>query len=123
MGVKFVSLPELLASSDVVSVHTPLTETTRGLLNAENLALLKPGAILVNASRMGVTDKQALIDLVKQNKIAGLGLDIDYVERDIVDALKEYDNVIMTPHIACMTTEALNNMDIEVTQFLLKAIN
>lgn len=123
LGVKFVSLPELLASSDVVSVHTPLTETTHGLLNAENLALLKPGAILVNASRMGVTDKQALIDLVKQNKIAGLGLDIDYVERDIVDALKEYDNVIMTPHIACMTTEALNNMDIEVTQFLLKAIN
>ena len=58
LGVKFVSLPELLASSDVVSVHTPLTETTRGLLNAENLALLKPGAILVNASRMGVTDKQ-----------------------------------------------------------------
>ncbi len=122
LDVKFVSLEELLSESDIVSIHTPLTESTRNLLNDKNLTLMKTSAFLVNASRMGVTDKKALIDVVKNQKIAGLGLDIDYTERDIVDELKTYDNVIMTPHIACMTTEALKKMDEEVTGFLLKVI-
>jgi glyoxylate reductase len=96
-------LDELLARSDFVSLHTPLTDETRHLIDAGRLARMKPTAILVNTARGPVVDEGALVDALRSNRIAGAGLDVFEDEPRLAEGLAELDNVVLTPHIGSAT--------------------
>jgi glyoxylate reductase len=97
-------LDELLAGSDVVSLHIPLTEETRGLISRERLALLRDGTTLVNTARGGVVDEDALVDELASGRISA-GLDVFLAEPSVPQRLLGLDNVVLTPHIASSTAE------------------
>ncbi len=97
-------LDELLAASDVVSLHVPLTEETRGLLSRQRLALLRDGATLVNTARGGVVDEEALIDELASGRISA-GLDVFADEPHVPERLRGFPNVVLTPHLASSTAE------------------
>jgi glycerate dehydrogenase len=105
--VRFVSLEELLRSSDFVTIHAPLTPQTRHLINAERLRLMKPTAYLINASRGPIIKETDLIDALNKGVIAGAALDVQEQEPPALDnPLFTMDNVIMTPHIGWKTIES-----------------
>ena len=94
-------LPDLMCRSDVVMIACPLTDETRGLINAENLDQMKPTAYLINVARGSIVDEAALIDVLQRRKIAGAGLDVTETEPLSEESpLWELDNVILTPHAA-----------------------
>jgi phosphoglycerate dehydrogenase-like enzyme len=105
-GAELVAMDELLRRADVVTIHTRLSERTRGLLGAAELALMKPTAFLINASRGPIVEEAALIDSLRQRCIAGAGIDV--FDREPVEAghkLLALDNVVVTPHLGYVTTE------------------
>ena len=103
------SLPALLAESDVVSLHLPLTKVTEHLIDAAALRLMKPTAILVNTSRGAVVDETALIDALRDSRLAGAGLDVFAVEPvDPRNPLLELDNVVLTPHVVWYTRDTMH---------------
>jgi glyoxylate reductase len=105
-----VSLEELLRQADFVTLHTPLTPETRHLLDAERLALLRPGAYLVNTSRGPVIDEAALTERLRQGKLAGAALDVYEEEPRIGPGLAELPNVVLLPHIGSATVETRRRM-------------
>ena len=108
-GVTFVDLETLLSTCDIVSLHVPLNDKTKGLINAEKLSLMKPDAVLINTARGPVVDSKALADALSEGKIAGAGVDVFETEPPIaVDhPLLKSKNLIATPHVAFATKEAL----------------
>ena len=124
LGLEYVELPELLAKSDVISLHCPLTDETHHLINAESVAQMKPGAIIINTSRGGLIDTEALIDGIKTGQVYGAGLDVyeeegdlfyeDFsghvIQDDTLIRLIAMPNVIVTSHQAYLTKEALDNI-------------
>lgn len=108
-GVKYVSLDELLAASDFVSLHVPLTEATRGLIDAAALAKMKQGAVLLNTARGPVVDSEALAAALNAGKLAGAGLDVFENEPPIAPEhpLCQAKNTVLTPHVAFASREAL----------------
>ena len=113
------SLEELLSSCDVVSLHVPELPSTKNLMNAERIAQLKQGAILINAARGTVVDIDALAQALKDGKIHGAAIDVFPIEpasinEEFVSPLREFDNVILTPHIGGSTAEAQENIGFEV---------
>jgi D-3-phosphoglycerate dehydrogenase / 2-oxoglutarate reductase len=99
-GIELAPLKAVLASSDFVSLHVPLKETTRHLINEERLAKMKPGAFLVNLARGGVVDEAALYEALCSGRLAGAALDVHAQEgHGKISPLAELDNVILTPHI------------------------
>jgi len=107
LGVRFRLFRELLHTSDVVSLHVPLNDTTRGLVGAAELALMKPGAILVNTSRGPVVDEAALYDALTSNKLFGAGLDVFAEEPPPPNhPFFSLDNVVLTAHLAGPTQES-----------------
>lgn len=107
LGARQVSFREVLAESDVVTVHTPLDHDTRGLIDAEALALMKPSAILVNAARGPVVDEAALVEALRAGRIAAAALDV--FEQEPLDPgspLLEMDNVFLSPHTGGATQQA-----------------
>lgn len=106
-GVRRVSLDELIAQSDVITLHVPLTETTRHLIDATRLATVRPGAIVINTARGGVIDEVALVASLKSGHIGGAALDVFADEPLKADSPFEgVPNVILTPHIAGLTRES-----------------
>jgi D-3-phosphoglycerate dehydrogenase len=105
-GVAYVSLDELLAESDVVSVNCSLNETTQGLLDAAALRRLKPGAIFVNTARGGIVDETALAEALRQGTIRAAGVDVFDREPPLGSPLIGAPNAVLTPHIAAFTDEA-----------------
>jgi len=99
-----IELDELLASSDVVSLHVPLTPDTRGLISRERLALIEDGATLVNTARGAVVDEEALVDELVSGRISA-GIDVFADEPRVPVALFGLPNVVLTPHIASATAE------------------
>ena len=98
--VHYADLETVLKNSDYISLHCPLTPATRHLINADTLALMKPTAFLINTSRGALIDEQALIQALKDHKIAGAGLDVQETEPPVKDSpLYTLDNVILTPHM------------------------
>lgn len=99
-GIRYVSLEELLKNSDYVSLHCPLTESTRHMINRETLSLMKPSAFIINTSRGALIDETALIEALENAVIAGAGLDVQEVEPPKEDSpLYTMDNVLLTPHM------------------------
>jgi D-3-phosphoglycerate dehydrogenase len=106
-GAKRVALDELLRTADVVSIHAPLDTDTRGLINAERLAAMKPGAILINAARGPIVDEDALLAALQEGTIAGAGLDVFTTEPLAAESpLRGFDNVYLSPHCGAATEEA-----------------
>lgn len=108
-GIKFVSLDDLLSICDVVSVHVPLTKQTKDLINAENITKMKPTSLLINTARGPVVNAKALADALKNNIIAGAGVDVFDNEPPIAmdNPLLNAPNVVLTPHIGFATKEAM----------------
>ena len=107
LGVAPLPLDELLARSDVVSLHLPLTDSTRGLIGEARLARMKPGAILINSARGGIVDEAALARALSSGRLGGAALDV--FDREPLAAgsvLAEAPNLILTPHVAGVTLES-----------------
>src|SRR5437588_500681 len=104
MGVTRVDLPRLLRESDFVSVHVPLTDKTHHLIGAEQLAIMKPTAVLVNTSRGPVIDEGALVEALKNHRLFAAGLDVYEKEPQVHPALVGLHNVVLAPHIASAST-------------------
>ena len=100
-----VSFDELIARSDVLSLHCPLTEETRGVISREVLARMKPGAILINTARGAVVDNDALAEAVASGHLAGAGLDVFPEEPQIPARLLEQERIVVTPHVGSNTYE------------------
>jgi D-3-phosphoglycerate dehydrogenase len=119
------SLDELLRISDIVSLHVPETEETQNMMGAEQFALMKKGAIFINASRGTVVDIDALAEAIKSGHLSGAAVDVFPVEpksnkEEFFSPLRGFDNVILTPHIGGSTEEAQENIGQEVTEKLVR---
>lgn len=120
-----VSLGELLATSDIVSLHVPETASTQNMMGTNEIAQMKAGAILINASRGTVVDIPALCDALSDNRLSGAAIDVFPEEPrgnndEFVSPLREFDNVFLTPHIGGSTMEAQQNIGLEVADKLVK---
>lgn len=109
LGLNYVSLDELLKTSDIVSVHLPLNGETENTLSREKLELMKPEAIVINAARGPIIDNDALADLLNNGKIAGAGIDVFDMEPPIPEdyPLLSAKNAVLTPHVAYLTDESM----------------
>lgn len=118
-----VSLDELLAQADIVALTVPLTDETRGLMNAERFAAMKPGAMLVNGSRGGVVDEAALLAALNSGRLRGAGLDVFATEPLPLDSpLRTHPRVTPLPHIGSATHETRHAMAVLATSNLLQAL-
>jgi len=112
LGARRVELEELLRESDVVSIHAPLMDETRHLINAETLGLMKKSAYLVNSARGPIIDEAALVDALKDGQIAGAGLDVYENEPETHPGLLDLDNVVLLPHLGSATIETRTAMGV-----------
>jgi len=110
LNAKFVSMDELIANSDVLTLHAPLTPQTKHILGAEQFKQMKSSAYLINASRGPVIDEAALLTALQNHELAGAALDVYENEPQVADGFKQLDNVILTPHIGNATVEARDAM-------------
>lgn len=117
------SLNALLPQADIVTCHTPLTTETRGMVNARTLALMKPGAVLINTSRGGVHDERAIFDALAQGRLQAAGLDVWEQEPVSPDnPLLSLDNVVCTSHVAGVSEEAHRGIGIQVAEEMLRVL-
>ena len=116
LGVKLVGLEELIKESDFITIHTPLTEETRGLINAERISKMKDGVMLINCARGGIIDENALCDALKSGRVAAAALDVFEKEPPEDSPLLGLDNLICTPHLGAATAEAQENVAIAVAE-------
>lgn len=109
LGLDYVSLDELLKTSDIVSVHLPLNDETKNTLSREKLELMKPESVVINAARGPIIDNEALADLLNNGKIAGAGIDVFDMEPPIPEdyPLLSAKNAVLTPHVAYLTDESM----------------
>jgi phosphoglycerate dehydrogenase-like enzyme len=105
-GVDHVSKEDLFRQADFVTIHVILSQRTRGLVGAKELGLMKPSAYIINTSRGPIIDEAALLAALRENKIAGAGLDVFDVEPLPTDhPLRKLDNVVLTPHLGYVATQ------------------
>lgn len=114
LGVIPNGLDELLAQSDIISVHTPLTKETKGMINEEKLSKTKKGVYFLNCARGGIIDEQALAKFLSNGHVAGAALDVYETEPPGEHVLFKFDNVIVTPHLGASTKEAQLNVATQV---------
>jgi glyoxylate reductase len=110
LGAELLPLEQLLASADVVSLHCPLTPETHHLIGAEQLAAMKPSAVLVNAARGPIVDEAALAEALAAGRIAAAGLDVFEREPEVEPGLLQLDNVVLSPHLGSATVETRTAM-------------
>ena len=116
LGGKLVTLDELLAESDYISLHVPLTPETRHMLGAAEFAKMKKSAILINTARGPVIDEAALAEALKNHVIAAAGLDVYEREPQIEAALKGLANVVLMPHVGSATFDTRTNMGLMIAR-------
>jgi len=116
MGVTKVELDELLAKADFITLHVPLTDKTRNILNAEALAKTKKGVRIINCARGGLVDEAALAEALKSGHVAGAAFDVFEVEPATESPLFGLPNVVVTPHLGASTTEAQENVALQVAE-------
>ncbi|MCL6612055.1 MAG: hydroxyacid dehydrogenase [Peptococcaceae bacterium] len=122
MGVEITGLDQVLSRSDFISLHVPLNDDTRNLINRERLSLMKPGAYIINTARGGVINESDLYDALRTGKIAGAALDVMSEEPPAGSPLLDLDNVILTPHIAGLTEEAQVRTSVLVAREVCKVL-
>lgn len=122
LDVRLLPLDELLRRSDVITLHTPLTEQTRNLIGREQLALLPKGALVVNCGRGGVIDEEALLEALESGHLGGAALDVFAEEPPKDSALVRHPKVVATPHLGAQTREAQERISTETAQMLLDAL-
>jgi D-3-phosphoglycerate dehydrogenase len=123
LGMELTDLEDVLRQADAISLHVPLTESTRGMLNAERLALLKPTAVIINAARGGLIDEAALIQRLGEGQIAGAAIDVfDHEPVPADHPLRALPNVILTPHLGASTEEAQLNVALEIAEAVKAAL-
>ena len=110
LGAEMVSLDHLLCNADFVSLHVPLSRSTRHLIGKRELDLMKPTAILINISRGEVIDEDELVEALKKGRIAGAGLDVFEDEPRMAEGMAQLDNVVLTPHIGSASYETRERM-------------
>ena len=116
LGVEKVELDDLLARADFITLHTPLTDSTRNILSKENIAKTKKGVRIVNCARGGLIDEAALKDALEAGHVAGAAIDVYAEEPAKENALFNVPNVICTPHLGASTTEAQENVALQVAE-------
>ena len=121
-GIKYVNLEKLLQKSDYITIHVPLNDATRNMISYEELEKIKESAFLINTSRGGIVNEEALYNALRNNKLRGTALDVYVNEPPGKSPLMELDNVIMTPHIGAYTEEAIENMGIQAAQNLIDVL-
>ncbi len=126
MGVNLVSFDELLASSDILTVHVPLNKTTRGLIGATELNKTKKGVIIINCARSGIVDEKALLEALNSGRVSAAALDVTEGSLTADDPLVMHPSVIVTPHLGSSTQEAQIGVAVavikQITDFLEKGI-
>ncbi|GIG71331.1 D-3-phosphoglycerate dehydrogenase [Phytomonospora endophytica] len=123
MGITLLSLDELLAVSDFISIHLPKTPETVGLIGKEALAKVKPGVRIINAARGGLLDEQALADAITEGRVAGAGIDVFHTEPCTDSPLFALEQVVVTPHLGASTVEAQDNAGLDVAKSVRLALN
>jgi D-3-phosphoglycerate dehydrogenase len=122
--VEFCEMERLFRESDVISLHIPFSSETQKLIGAQHLGWMKPDAFLINTSRGGVIDEKALIQFLREKRIAGAGLDVfaqEPLEKE--SPLKDLNNVILTPHTAALTRECVIRLAVEATRSAIDVLN
>lgn len=120
--VPLTTLDELLAVADAVSLHVPLDETTRGLIDADAIARMRPGALLVNTARGEIVDEDALAEALRTGRLGGAGLDCFASEPPHGSPLLELDNVVLSPHAGAATVEAVRRTALAAVELLLREL-
>nr|MDT0657189.1 C-terminal binding protein [Micromonospora sp. DSM 115978] len=121
-GDRAVGLAELYASADVISVHCPLTEQTRGMLDARAIGAMKPGVVLVNTSRGPVVVLADLLAALRDGRVGAAALDVFESEPPVADDLRDVPNLLVTPHSAFYSREAIRESQEKATSQVLKAL-
>ena len=116
VGVQKVELDDLLARADFITLHVPKTEQTNNILNAEAIAKLKPGVRVINCARGGLVDEAALAEALRSGHVAGAAFDVFEVEPATDSPLFKLPNVVCTPHLGAATTEAQENVAVQVAE-------
>ena len=122
IGVELMSLDELLAESDFVTLHTPLTEGTRGMLGMKQIENIKPGSRVINVARGELVDESALLAGLESGRLSGLALDVFAKEPPDPSPLLEHPKVIVTPHLGASTREAQREVAIEAAEQVLAVL-
>jgi D-3-phosphoglycerate dehydrogenase len=123
LGIELVPLKQLLAQSDYVTLHIPLTKDTKGMLGAKELATMKPTARIINCARGGLIDDEALCNAIEEGKLAGAAIDV-FVKEPVTDSiLFKSDKIIVTPHLGASTAEAQVGVAIDAAEQVLDVLN
>jgi len=123
-GVRCMTLDELTTAADVISLHVPLLESTRNLFDAQRIAAMKPGSVLINSARGGVVDEAALAAALKAGHLGGAAIDVFVVEPvPSSDVWAGCPNLLLTPHIAGVTAEANERVSSLIAERVLQALN
>src|SRR6056297_1711182 len=125
LDVQFVELDELYKKADIITVHTPLLNATKGLINKDAFDKMKKGVFVIDAARGGILDEQALCDSIEAGKVAGAALDVFDVEPPTDELRKKligFDNVVCTPHIGASTYEAQERVGEQIVENLIHAL-
>jgi D-3-phosphoglycerate dehydrogenase len=123
VGATKVTLDQLLAQADVITVHTPMTEETRGMLGASEIAKMKDGVITLNIARGGIYDEQALADALNSGKISGAAIDVYVDEPPTKDhPLLNAKNAVLSPHIGANTIEAQDRVAVQTSEMVIEAL-
>src|SRR5690606_26851582 len=116
LGVEKVELDELFARADFITLHTPLNDKTRGMIDKRAFAKMKDGVRIINCARGGLIVEADLIEALKSGKVAGAGIDVFEVEPATENGLFELPNVVCTPHLGASTTEAQENVAVQIAE-------
>ncbi len=122
INVELADLERVLAEADVLTLHVPLTDETRGLIGADALERMKPGALLVNAARGGLVDEGAVADALADGRLAGAAFDVYADEPPAGSPLLAAPNVVLTPHLAASTSEAQRDVSVQIAEQVVAAL-
>lgn len=122
LGVTIATVEEICRSADFITVHTPLTKQTEGLISEKEFELMKPGVRIVNCARGGIIDEAALYNAIKSGKVAGAALDVFAEEPPIGNPLLTLEQVIATPHLGASTHEAQINVAVDTVDAVVRAL-
>ena len=119
-AIELVDLDTLLSRSDFVTLHTPMTADTQGMIDRRTLARMKPGSLLINTARGGLVNEPDLVEALKAGHLAGAGLDVLAIEPPPPDhPLLALDNVIVSPHVSALDSQAIEDMAVGAAQNIL----